>query len=720
MVPDMNGAMVRAGLTATVATLLLGAAPAAAHPLHGGLAATFGEQALTQETSDAGARAALTGRNGQFDDRAAQAQAQAPPLVPTPRADCGQGSRRETGIQGRVPPGSEEGFSCNMTLVSHHGPSGGYKALRFKDKTGRECAYYDTTLLFPTNVQTLSERPTGVAVLDMSNPAKPVQTAFLSTPAMQTPHESLVLNEKRGLLVAVMGNPVVYPGVVDVYDLNEDCRAPALQSSLPVGLLGHESGFAPDGNTFYATSLSTGQITAVDLGNPKLPVPLAVGQYRSHGLMVSDDGNRAYVAASSGLIILDTSDIQARKPNPQFREISRLTWPSLTIPQIATPVTIGGKPYLVEIDEFSSNGDSTSVASNGNKVGAARIIDIANEKAPREVSNIRLAVHQPENRAALANDPGASSSLQGYAGHYCNVPSRVEPGILACSMIASGLRVFDIRDPEKPKEIAYYVAPNKRSNTAGSPSNYAMSSPTFAPERNEVWYTDGNSGFYALKLSAEAASAQGLGAGGAGCASDAGFRSVSAQPIGRRIRLGYTRRLNLPVRVDMFQVSQGRRVIKERLVARLPNARRSVVFKRELRDGYYFARFTMRRGGRAVDVRRIVLRRQGGRFSRVRGHYQRESCKLLRSFKLKRPVFGGRRATPLRIAYRVSSAARVTVTVTRQGKSVKRFKPANRAAGRTYRLSLAARGRPRGRYTVRLKAVSGGTTTTATLSSRRL
>ena len=116
------------------------------------------------------------------------------------------------------------------------------------------------------------------------------------------------------------------------------------------------------------------------------------------------------------------------------------------------------------------------------------------------ISNIRLAVHQPENRAAIASDPGTMSPVQGYAGHYCNVPQRTDPGIVACSMIVSGLRVFDIRDPHNPREIAYYVAPNETSQTAGAPSNYAMSSPTFAPERSEVWYTDGNSGFYNLKL----------------------------------------------------------------------------------------------------------------------------------------------------------------------------------------------------------------------------
>jgi hypothetical protein len=693
----MVSAVTRLGLIVVAAAVLASAATAGAHPARQGLPLAIGE---VPERTAPTAKAA-----------------QEPPLTPVPRPDCAPGDNPETDIQGRVPAGSTNGFTCNTTLVGRHGSSGGYKALRFTDRTGRECAYYDTTLLFPTNVQTLSERPTGVAVLDMSDPAKPVQTAFLATPAMQTPHESLVLNERRGLLVAVMGNPTFYPGVVDVYDLNADCRNPALQSSLPVGLLGHESGFAPDGNTFYATSIGTGHITAVDITNPKLPRTLAVGRYRSHGLMVSDDGNRAYVAASEGLIILDTSDIQARRPNPQFREISRLDWPTRTIPQVATPVTIGGKPFLVEIDEFSSSGDGsgTSVTSNGPRVGAARIIDISDEKAPRVVSNIRLAVHQPENRPQLINDPGASSPLQGYAGHYCNVPRRNEPGIVACSMIASGLRIFDIRDPYAPKEIAYFVAPNTRSNTAGPPSNYAMSSPSFAPERNEVWYTDGNSGFYNVRLTnwpGQSAPAAGVAAGD--CTGDAGFRSVSARPQGRRVRLSFTRRLDLPVRIDVFRVSQGRRIVKERRVARF---RRAATWSGRGPDGYFFVRFTMLRDGKRVDVRRIVLRRENGRFERAGRHHRRGDCELLRSFKLERPVFGGRARTPLRIAYRLTTSARVSIVVLRGKRVVRRF-AAESAAGRTYRIRLNPK--QRGVYRVRIAAVSETQRATATLTARRL
>jgi hypothetical protein len=100
------------------------------------------------------------------------------------------------------------------------------------------------------------------------------------------------------------------------------------------------------------------------------------------------------------------------------------------------------------------------------------------------------------NRASQLNDPGADSSLQGYAGHYCAVPKRRDPGIVACTFILSGLRVFDIRDPLHPREIAYYNAPRPGE----SATNYAMSGPAFAPERGEIWYSDGNLGFYAVKV----------------------------------------------------------------------------------------------------------------------------------------------------------------------------------------------------------------------------
>ena len=442
--------------------------------------------------------------------------APAPHLPTTPKAHCGPGSLPETGRQGRVSAKDIEsgraakGYLCNTELVSHFGQSGGYRVERYVDKDGHECAFYDSTLLFPTDA--FDGEPTGVYALDMSNPRKPVRTAELQTPAMQSPHESLRLNQKRGLLVADAGSPATQVGFVDVYDVSKDCRHPELQSSLPIGPLGHESGFAPDGKTFYATATAREGITAIDLTNPATPqVIWHTEKYGSHGMSISPDGKRAYLASpccnyftaisgygddatTGGLIILDVSKIQDRtlsSPAEDMPEIARITWPEISIPQNVIPVTIKHHKYLIEFDEFSSNVFQYNPDS---RVGAARIISIDDEKHPKVISRIRLAVHEPEARASSQqDDPGAQTGTTGYAAHYCGVPRQVDPGIVACSMILSGLRVFDIRDPYHPRETAYFNMPPE----GGS---HAMSAPTFVPSRHEIWYTDGGSGFWNVRV----------------------------------------------------------------------------------------------------------------------------------------------------------------------------------------------------------------------------
>jgi hypothetical protein len=481
-----------------------------------------------------------------------------PRLTPTPQAACGPGSRPETGLQGRVSPEDHEsgraaqGFTCNTALVGSYtkpnavGTVGGFKVERYVDAAGHDCAYYDTTLLYPTNAL---DQEGGVNVLDMADPTKPVLTARLLTPAMDTPHESLVLSQKRGLLVAVAGNLITNVGQIDIYDISKDCRQPELKSTTPVGFLGHESGLAPDGRTFYSASPGAETLVAVDITNPSVPVPIWFGNYDSHGLSIGPDGNRAYIAGiDSGLIVLDTSQVQARALNPQVPEVARLQWHSMSIPQNAIPITIKGHPYLVEIDEFGAQ----------EEVGAGRIIDIGNETQPRVLSNLRLEVHQPENFAATANDNGAQNPVQGYAGHYCNVPTRVDPEIVACSMILSGLRVFDIRDPAHPREIAYFNAPVTPRivppfGVNPPPSNWAMASPSFVPERDEIWYSDGLSGFYAVRLTGGAASVLGADPPQGGRTCLARRSPIGPRNVGR-VRLGYRRARLRALRVQPVRI----------------------------------------------------------------------------------------------------------------------------------------------------------------------
>jgi hypothetical protein len=275
--------------------------------------------------------------------------------------------------------------------------------------------------------------------------------------------------------------------------------------SLPLARLGHESGFSQDGNTFYATGTAYKSITAIDVTDPKKPHDVWYGNVQSHGMTLSDNGNRAYIADPLGgnMLILDTSEIQARKSNPQAKEISRITWDRASIPQNAIPFTEHGHPYVLEFDEY--NQGTLHPGGNPDNVGAARIIDIANERSPRVVSYLRLQVNEPADHAAAGGDPGADGSTnggaQGYAAHYCNIPTRTDPKIVACSFIASGLRIFDLSNVTAPREIGYFVAPTQgRLENGEQASDFAMSKPAFVPERHEIWFTDGVSGFYALRV----------------------------------------------------------------------------------------------------------------------------------------------------------------------------------------------------------------------------
>src|SRR2546421_4364881 len=318
--------------------------------------------------------------------------------APVPDIACDPGAHPEH-MQGRVSAAdvadgyAAAGYRCNTTFVGQYSNVGGFRVQRYADRAGHVCAFYDTTLLFPTNALQGSTHNTGVFVLDMSDPARPVRTAILSTPAMQSPHESLSLNQTRGLLAADLGNAFTYPGWVDIYDVANDCRHPQLDSSLPVGVLGHEGAFSPDGKTFWVSSAGGMTMTAVDISNPTAPRPLWTQMdIETHGLNISDDGNTVYEADlggrhSAGLDIVDVSAIQHRVPGGTGHLVAHLSWPDVSLPQVPLPVPIGRHPYLVEVDEFATDGTSGGIPASGSDTGAhagaARVIDIADPAHPR-------------------------------------------------------------------------------------------------------------------------------------------------------------------------------------------------------------------------------------------------------------------------------------------------------------------------------------------------
>jgi hypothetical protein len=478
---------------------------------------------------------------------------------PIPKANCNSGDAVETGLQGhttlaeRESGDSELGYNCNLELVGQYQGEGMWWFGGGNWTSFNDCTYYSTR-------GSIYQSQLGAIVIDASDPTNPYPARFLDdTATMLNSHEALKVHQKRKLLAAVQNGQYVTDSVAPpaadgfaIYDISGDCRAPQLLANIQIpGTNGHAGNFSPDGMTYYATNpfqfqndpAYRNRMQAIDVSNPEKPVHLlnwefvgATGgptpvQGMSHDVSFNAAGTRIYspqpgkysdpgVAQANrpdGLVILDVSDIQMRRPNPQVRVISSLFWEDGGTAQSTMPMMIGGKPFLAFADEAAgpSGAEGGRIASCARGLppsGFVRLIDISDERNPKVTAKLMLEAHDPANCAEILTVPG-SNRQSDYSAHYC-APDRVNDAkMLACSHFGAGLRVFDIRDPYRPREVAYYKPPARRTAFLPGSSIWAPESPDrtvdFTPSdvrwRNyqgevHLWFSSADNGFQIVRF----------------------------------------------------------------------------------------------------------------------------------------------------------------------------------------------------------------------------
>lgn len=122
------------------------------------------------------------------------------------------------------------------------------------------------------------------------------------------------------------------------------------------------------------------------------------------------------------------------------------------------------------------------------------------------------------------------------------------------------------------------------------------------------------------------------------------------------------------------------------------------------------------RGGVAYDSKQVTI---SGPSSGTTG----KGPTLVKSFKLNRPVFGGRKNAKLVASYKLREAGKATLTLYRGNKKVKRLSTGSRKANKTYKVRIKPKKLKKGAtYTVRLSATSadGKRTQKVRLSAKRL
>lgn len=101
-------------------------------------------------------------------------------------------------------------------------------------------------------------------------------------------------------------------------------------------------------------------------------------------------------------------------------------------------------PHVFNVDELGS--------------GGVKVFNASDLSDLRLQNTIKLEINLPQNADQWAISASSSGAF-GYEAHYCSVDRRKDPQALACGWTQSGIRVFDIRDPENISEIAYFNPP---------------------------------------------------------------------------------------------------------------------------------------------------------------------------------------------------------------------------------------------------------------------
>jgi|RhiMethySRZTD1v2_1073278.scaffolds.fasta_scaffold12519_5 hypothetical protein len=409
-------------------------------------------------------------------------------MGPVPKAACGRSDHTESGLQGQTTSAeravvnghtdSERGYNCNLELVGKFQGEGAFS--QDGPSYFGHCAYMATE----NNSQ---QAHPGIVVIDVSDARNPRPTAYLAeTKAGLNPHENNKVNHARGLLGLAQSNGPNFA----VYDLNEDCAHPKLASHFDVlNSSGHMGGWAEDGKTYYIGQSFRGVggiLPIIDVTDPYNAKPLLTwtfnGDGRPHDLSTNKDGTRLYAGqpgtfnappnnssfGPDGLVILDVSDIQFRRPNPQIRIVSKLFWNDQGQVEQMLPFFSHGRSYIISTDESGGQagvgGLKAACDRGASPYGYSNVIDITDETNPRIVSKIMLEVHDPANCTKFLAEPReADGGLLDYSTERCAVDRTNNPTLAACGSRGTGTRVYDISDPLHPAEIAYWKGPAPRT-----------------------------------------------------------------------------------------------------------------------------------------------------------------------------------------------------------------------------------------------------------------
>ena len=437
--------------------------------------------------------------------------------APTPKADCGPGAPAETDIQGRVPAADYKSGRVRARLPVQHpagvhqGNTGGFKVLRYSDAQGQHLRVLRLDAAVPARraLQRGRGPRRGRARHERPGASRGRPTTLTSPGDADSPHESLLLNKKRGLLAAVLGNAAHQPR--RPRHLRRADRLPAPEAAVHARRRRCSATRAASRPTARRSTVQRRRPDASPRStSPTRPQPTPIFQQLGvnyHGLRLSDDGRTMYVAnignptsgasPPAGCGSSTSAEIQDRKSRtPRSTVLVDLTWPERSIPQVGRAVHPQRPPLPPRGRRVRRPVNSVAGATQAD--ARRRRPDHRRRRPAAPEGGLRTSgsqVHQPDARNGDQQQrPRARGSRsQGYAAPLLLGADAQEPEDRR--LLDDPVRAAALRHPRRaqPREVAYFNKPMRAGHEADDPRGagaYAMSQPAWDVAHRSVWYTD--------------------------------------------------------------------------------------------------------------------------------------------------------------------------------------------------------------------------------------
>ena len=417
-----------------------------------------------------------------------------------------------------------------------------------------DCAYVSPSNGSLFNPPVVTKAPTtgspggpGVAVVDLHSPAHPRMVRILREPGDIATSETIgAMTKPDGTAIVVVGqygnDPASYPKPMDIYiyDTHDpDCSHlrhipnptdPSLATYYwPKNI--HNLTIAPDGNHVYATL----PIQAIDISgiwghlddrraasrikylgslNDAMNAPQeGVGPQND---LVPASANLAHPLEPDNVHEAWVEDnktlyIAGQTPDGEIFSIVDISqWlasggakPATVLSETAgrghsiRTATIGSKKYVLHSEESVFNAAYGCVPQVANPFAAPAqpwLTNVDDPRHPRTVSQMGLRINDPESCPTQVND-GTDDSV-----HYHDVDNAKDTHFVMASMWIAGIRVFDVRNPSQPTEVAYFNSADIAPRGQAAKLDHVWGHTHYDAKRGNVWFASASGGFYVVRI----------------------------------------------------------------------------------------------------------------------------------------------------------------------------------------------------------------------------